>query len=162
MSRPPKFTTSSFCVTDAIENGLSELQELRDEMQSWRDGMEDKLSHTDKYQQVSDACDALDSSDTSIEIDDEDAGDRRVDVSLGSKRRMPRWLRRDNAVAMLSAARDSLEALADELESEVNDAEDDQEEHQELCDRAETLRATVQELEEVIGECEGVEFPGMY
>lgn len=44
---------------DAIE--LSEVESLLEEMESWRDNMEDRLSHTQKYEEVSDCCDTLES-----------------------------------------------------------------------------------------------------
>jgi hypothetical protein len=52
-------------VQDAIESAGNEVAELAEEMVSWRDNLEDKLSHTDKYTQVNEAADALENADLS-------------------------------------------------------------------------------------------------
>lgn len=43
----------------------SELESLLEEMESWRDNTEEKFGQTDKWSQVSEACDALGSVDVS-------------------------------------------------------------------------------------------------
>lgn len=46
-----------------------ELDSLRDEMESWRDGIPENLRGGDKYSQVDEACNALDSIDLSAAED---------------------------------------------------------------------------------------------
>jgi hypothetical protein len=69
-----------------------------------------------------------------------------VSYSAGEKRRMPRWLRRDNAVAMLSGI---ISACEQWLEDHAEDSE---------VDDVEQFK---NEIEEAMSVAEGVEFPGM-
>ncbi len=47
------------------ELSISELESLMEEMTSWRDNMEERLSNTPKYEEVSAACEELESIDLS-------------------------------------------------------------------------------------------------
>lgn len=60
-------------LTASIEEALGygpEIASLQEEMESWRDALEDKLSHTDKYQAVSEAADTLENSELESRCDD--------------------------------------------------------------------------------------------
>jgi hypothetical protein len=54
-------------IETTVENALSaagsDVNDLKDEMDSWRDGMEDKFSSTEKYERVSEAADGLENAD---------------------------------------------------------------------------------------------------
>lgn len=50
-------------IGEMLESGASDLSNLREEMESWRDGMEEKLSATQKYEDVSAAAEALSGTD---------------------------------------------------------------------------------------------------
>jgi len=50
-------------VSAALADGASVISELAEEMGEWRDNLEEKLSHTDKYERVSEAAELLEGSD---------------------------------------------------------------------------------------------------
>lgn len=126
----------------SIEDAFSDLQGLLDELQEGLDNMTGtNLEHTSKYNTYSDAVDALSQCVDAPEVPDE-LQDVSVSYSLyrQGRRGLPRWARRDNAVAILRAA---IDALMD-VEGE----------HQEAAEEL------AQELEEAAEIAEGVEFPG--
>lgn len=147
MARKMKYTDHTGTVSECIDDGLAELQSLGEEMREWADNMENgNLGATQKCQDVGAAADTLEGLDTSIEVPDS-AAEEEVKYQSGSKgRSLSRSLRRDNAVAMLQAARDRLE----ELKYEAGEDSD------------EDFDSPIDSLESVISEAEGVEFPGMY
>jgi hypothetical protein len=51
--------TIELTVEDALSGTSSDIEELRDEMESWRDNLEEHFSSTEKYERVSDAASAL-------------------------------------------------------------------------------------------------------
>jgi len=54
-------------VAEAMQDGVAELQALAEEMAEWRDNLEEFLSHTDKYERVSECADMLESAVSEIE-----------------------------------------------------------------------------------------------
>lgn len=50
-------------VEDALSAAGSDVNDLKDEMESWRDSLEDKFSSTEKYERVSEAADGLENAD---------------------------------------------------------------------------------------------------
>jgi len=52
-------------VDDILSDGGSSFEDLRDEMDAWRDSLEDKFRSTEKYERVSEAADALGSAEVS-------------------------------------------------------------------------------------------------
>jgi hypothetical protein len=54
-------------VSEAMQDGVAELQALAEEMAEWRDNLEERLSHTDKYERVSECADVLESAASEIE-----------------------------------------------------------------------------------------------
>lgn len=58
-----KIVTTTATVMEALDQAQCEVEALMEEMTSWRDGMEEKLSHTDKYERVSEAADTLENAD---------------------------------------------------------------------------------------------------
>lgn len=135
-------------LADAVSTGISELQELGEEMRSWADNMESgNLGHTDKFYAVSEAAEQLEYIDEP-DVPEDWIGELTVTFSTGYKKRgTPRWLRRDNATAPLQAAKDALEEWLEE--NSDNDQVGDIEE----------LRDA---LEEAVSNAEAVEFPGMF
>lgn len=115
-------------IESAISDGYDEIGELADEMESWKDGLEEKLSHTSKYEQVSEAFDTLNDNRDMPDVDADLFGESDTKVSYGetvnkSKRRgVSRSTRLDNAVAKLSAAVDGIETIINSLD-EGEDAE---------------------------------------
>jgi hypothetical protein len=142
-------------ISDAISEGFSEIQSLRDEITEWKDNMEEKMSSTDKYQQVSECADTLDEiadseDDCLPPIHAEDAVKWVTQKKKSKKSPYPRWLRMQNAVNALEAAKDALTSLVEEEDSDLD--EDDKLGLQEYIDK----------IEEVIDTGNGVEFPGMF
>lgn len=162
MSAKIKYTQIETTVEGAVAGFFQDVQELRDEMTEWRDNMEEKLSQTDKYSQVSECADALDSVADSEPDIPEELGDVKVTVQHGKKSSKkspyPRWLRLGNAIAQLDGAVSALEEyIADKL-PEGNEPPDD--ETQEKIDAAEEFK---DQLENFKSELDGnVEFPGMF
>lgn len=183
-----KRTKEIYIIADAVEGGLSDLQELADEMRTWADNMEGTgLENTQKYYDVSEVADALEGIADCIDIPEAYAG-VEIEVSIAAKRGQPRWLRRDNALACLQAAHDYLSDAADNLRHEAQEAyyeasvsqveflgtDEDQaddlraaiEEYEEQGGmreaEADELDGAISELENTISETEYVEFPGMF
>lgn len=128
----------------AISEAYGELQGLRDEMQEWRDNLEERFSQTSKYEAVSECVDQLDQV-----ADDEPDVDEKIaklaleypeQVSTRKNRSPGRATRASNAGLILRAVIDVLEA---------HDASD---EHQDLIDA----------MTEHADAVDGLEFPGMY
>lgn len=122
-----KYTSVTTTIEGAIADAYSELQELRDEMNEWRDSLEERFSHTDKYSQVSDAADALDQiADDAPEVDGP-LGDIPVTASHGrkasTKSPYPRWLRRDNATSLMDGAISALEDHIATLDEKITELE---------------------------------------
>lgn len=138
-------TTRETSIEDAVQEAMSEVESLRDEMSEWRDNMEEKLSHTEKYERVSECADNLDNV-QEIDIPDEY---RETKITVISQRKSsrkspyPRWLRLQNAVGALTAAKDVLEEMEDDDAEGVRDQ-------------------FVSDLGDAIDNLEGVEFPGMF
>lgn len=126
-----------------VADAISELESLKDEMGEWRDNMEGTgLENTSKYEQVQEAADTLESYVSEIEVPEalEDVKATWYEsVNKNKRRGASRAVRLGNAVSMLQAA---AEALTD---NETEGAED-----------------LVSEIEELSGNVEGVEFPGMF
>lgn len=149
-------------VAGAIGDAFGELQSLRDEMREWADNLENgNLGQTQKAQDVGACADSLDSvADDEPDYPEEVSG---LEVGYGElvhrrKGRGPsRSVRRDNATAMLAAVIETLNGHVEDLDTDGKDEES--EDQQELADKIEEL---VGDLQNVIDEAEGCEFPGMF
>ena len=141
-------------VSGLIDEGLQELQSLGEEMRSWYDNMPESFQNGDKGSMVDESASALENIATEVDVPEE--GDVEVThTHRPMKRKASRADRRDHAVGMLTAAKERLEELRDEqIEAEVDP--DDQGVDEVDYDSA------IDELDNIIGEAEGVEFPGMY
>lgn len=152
-----KYTQHDSNLEDAISLAFSDLEELQGEMSEWRDSLEEKLSHTEKYDRVSEAADVLDDA-ISYQPDSIDWPDIRVTYQQGKKASKkspyPRWLRRDNATTILGAAADALQGHINNIED--GDPVDD------MDDRITELEEVVSQLTDAADLANGVEFPGMY
>jgi len=60
MSKRGKSVTLKTCVEEILADVPMAIDELKEEMTSWRDALEDKFSGTEKYERVSEAADTLD------------------------------------------------------------------------------------------------------
>jgi hypothetical protein len=148
-------TARSGTISDALSEGFSELQSLRDEIGEWRDNMEEKLSQTEKYQKVSDCADALDEiADCEDEcvppVHADDETKWAFSKKKSKKSPYPRWLRAQNAVNALDAAKSEMQELVDDEDNEIE--EDDRL----------SIQTCIDKLDEIIDGANSLEFPGMF
>lgn len=137
--KPVEVTTT---VDAVVDEAFSEFEGLAEEMRSWSDNMEEKLSHTEKYERVSEAADTLEN------INRPDVGEKLTDIevkymSVNPRKLNSRAARRDNATYLLGLASD---ALNDAVEGDDEIGAGD----------------LASELDQAKEEADGVEFPGMY
>lgn len=124
----PKAIPHTVTLANAISEGYSELQILRDEMTEWADNMEEKLSHTTKYEAVRGAADELDQVCDGPSASPEHllpAGLSETQIQVQTyqnPRGLSRAQRRDNATAYLETV---VGLLEDHLENLKADAEAD-------------------------------------
>lgn len=167
MAKKTRTRTLQTSVAAAIPDALSEIESLRDEMQEWADNMEEKLSHTEKYERVREAADALESAVTDVDVPE--FADQTISCveMLPGRKGLARWKRLSNAVAALSAAKDAMEVQRDELR-EIDDDEVPAEvaaligDERTPSEAADELDSVIEEVDNIINEAEGVEFPGMF
>lgn len=137
-----RFTTRKGTLADAVSEAYGEITALAEEMRSWADNMEERLSHTEKYERVSEAADALEAM-SEPDIPD-GLGDKECDILTDHGKRRNRPPSRADRASAAATNLDNAMAVLDELEDN---------------DEAEQLRS---DLENIKDELEGVEFPGMY
>lgn len=164
MARKFKITQITGTVEGAYEGAKSEVESLKEEMDGWRDNLEDTLSHTSKYEEVSECCDNLETAFDELGYVDEfpdGVGDRQVtypQYSPYGRKPEPRWMRMSNAQHMVTAVKD---ALAD-ASAELDEVEDDEGEGESVEDRKNKIGELVGYLEDAESAMEACTFPGMY
>jgi hypothetical protein len=154
MSRSYKVEKRTTTVSAAVSDALSELQELGSEMREWFDNMSEGLQQTGKAETISCTADSLES------VSEPDVPECVAELEVTyfesvnrDKRRGPsRAVRCENAVAMLNAAKDAVEAFTSSKGE--GDGVD-----QDVISEVDQL---VSDLDDVISEAEGCEFPSMY
>ena len=128
MAKKFKMTLYTGTVEDAFESAKSEIESLKEEMEQWRNNMEDSLSHTSKYDDVSECCDYLYEVHEKLEeIDLSELpggiGDTPVTYTEGSpygRKPVPRWMRLSNAQSAIDAVKSALEAARDGAQEDVD------------------------------------------
>lgn len=140
-------------VDDFLSGAVAEIEELAGEMREWAENMEaGGLGHTDKYQEVEAAADALEN--IYLEVDLPEA----VVSLIGSietmnstpygRKPMSRSMRASNTAAVLSAVAETLDEYRDEeLYS---------------TDIIESVDSQIEQCENAANELEAVEFPSMF
>jgi len=182
MARKAKTTPVNVTVADAVSTAFCQIEELKDEIQSWYDNLPENFQNGDKGSQLQEAIDALES--TSEPDVPDSASDIEVSFSEATGR-LSRARRRDNACAAIEAAeqavRDRIQELSDLVYNEdgklvidgrVMERSDEDAANEEPHDYPYTederdsaitdLEAFADELENARVEWESVEFPGMY
>lgn len=140
-------TGSAGDVSSAIET----LQELGNECREIVDNSGEALANTQRIQTLESTADALEN------INDIDIPDCAAELTITYSEAVPtrkgrgasRAVRRDNAVAVLEAAKDAAQNRLDDKSDDTSEIGDD-------------LQAFIDEIENVVGDAEGVEFPGMF
>jgi hypothetical protein len=142
-----------------VEGAISDLIDLKGEMEEWRDSLSDKFSGTEKYQTVEACCDALDSVPEDVEIP-AFLAEVTFAYSIGVKRSKgespSRAARCGNALSILEAAKAAAESY------EFEEPKEGEEESQEDEVNKSALEDFVTSLDEAIEAAQNAEFPGMY
>lgn len=150
MARKSKYDhTEKTPIADLISGAKSDAESLRDEIEDVVSGLEERFSHTERYQTLETTRDEL------SEV--ADAGDielpqpvldeiGEVEFSWRGKRSPSRADRRDEIVARFEAAKDALDNFIPD-----KDANED----------VEAAAAAADELQQWIDTLQGCEFPGM-
>jgi len=148
-------------IADAFDNGKSEIESLKEEIESWAENLEgnEGLSQTEKCQQVRDCADLLETAMQSLEEAEssitEDAIKKKyeaVEIEYTEMvpykgRGFPRWMRSNNAVT-------ALEAVRDKIESDTKDEKD--------VAVKNTMESILESIDSAIGELSNADYPGMF
>jgi len=161
-----KIKTVEYTVADALDNGKCELEELRDEVQEVFDNMPESLQGSDRGQRMEECAQTLDDALSNAEFCDEVAntcrdGDDEKPAAGGitftwidgSKKRMSRAARRDEATSKLRGAIDALQEALDEDE----DAEEPK-----YAEQRDEIEQAISDATELADNADGADFPGMY
>jgi len=154
---------------DEILSYYTDIDDLKDEMQEWADNMPESLQSSDKYDQVSQAADTLDTAHSELEetcegirkllenvpVVEDEQGMLELNVSYYEQKMykgysMPRWIRLCNPVAAMKAVLDLLDTYKDGILPYLNE-----EDKGALTDYAQRASSALDDLQ-------GVEFPTMY
>jgi hypothetical protein len=160
-----KKVEESVSLRDLLEHAKSDAEGLGEEMGEWRDNLESgNLENTPKYEEVSDVAETFENLDWDFveqTIEDFEKGkqgdlldiEQVVVFHIPYRRYETRSIRLTRVLAYLEKAKEVMECFADD-ESEKGDIGD--------WDFSEEVGEDLSALEEVVGELEGVGFPGMY
>lgn len=164
-SRAVRLAESVQAVEVALEGDsaadIGEIEDLAEEMASWRDNMEaGGLENTPKFEEVSECADALEQGKDSLESAIEE-WNGKLDETFGGPQ-----------CSYCGGECDEGEVEAPEAEPEKKPAdkpdEDDEEKPENVCPedcehcRGEGLEEFREQVREALGELESVDFPGMY
>ncbi len=155
-----KIESRETTLEDAISCGYSDVGDLADEMEEWRDSIPENLQGSDKYSAIEEAFDVLNDNRDEPNID-EALNNLKVSYSVISKRYksrsgISRSVRLDNALSYLSGIIDTLQEEMDRLD-EIEDRSDDDNSRFDLC------QSLQEEVQNTIDNLDGrVEFPGMF
>lgn len=147
-------------IANAVSYGFSELADLASEVREVVDNCPENLQQTDRISTLESTADTLEGLDEPTVP--ESVENEQVEHYEEVGRRLSRASRRDNAVGALNAVLDRLNDIEAEIDTalvEVQKVEGDESALQEKLDEVIELR---DEVENAIGEAEGVEFPGMF
>jgi hypothetical protein len=147
-------STIEGCVSD----GCSELQSLCEEMTEWRDNLESaNMSHMPKFDEVSEVCDVLEQCADEPSIPAPLPAGLVDEVTYSTLQRYARSMSRATRCDIALAG---MRAAAEHLQSFLDDHDDD---HAcwEGCERSD-WEQYVEEITNIVDECEGISFPGMY
>lgn len=179
----PKYKTSSHesTIKEILDCG-NVLEDLHSQMEEWRENLEgNNMEHLPKYEEVSEAADALENAGSEIETYASDlssalekCGDlleETVSYTLMTPykgRSEPRWMQCANALSALQAVvaflqdENNLVKLDEDGEPITKKGEDGEEINVLWTDEVQDLEDNVGSLSDALEEAEAVEFPGMF
>lgn len=147
----------------------SDIDDLKDEMEEWRDNMPDSLQSSDKYSQVDEAANTLDNAHGELEeacdaikrflekIPADKDNKLILDTPVGYTEhkmykgyQMPRWVRLANPCAAIEEAMQFIEDHVAEISVVLSEND-----MQELVDHK-------KQVDDALGDLQGVEFPSMF
>ena len=156
-----------------VDEFYNTCQELRDELQDWKDNIEEKFSGTEKYSTLEESVNTLDNfceNAPDYEIDGFDAGAPHEYTRSPLKKKASRRDRMGHAMEAANIAVGLIEAEIEKIESALEEANDqDVESETGTGHDVDALEATKDALTELkdqiendVSEAENVEFPGMF
>jgi hypothetical protein len=168
-----KAKTEMASVGGLIDEFYETCSDLRDELQEWKDAIEEKFSGTDKYQTLEESVCNLEGfceNAPDYEIDGFDASAQHEIVRGGTKKKMSRRDRMGCALEAANIAVSLIEADLEKIESALEEAgSQDVESETGTSHDVDALEATKDALTELkdqlendVSEAENVEFPGMF
>lgn len=147
----------------------SDIDDLKGEMEEWRDNTPDSLQSTDRYQAVSDAADDLDRAYSELEeacggikkllekIPVDKGGVLILDTPINYTEhkmykgyQMPRWVRLANPCAAMEAAMQFIEDHLDDIKAALPE------------ENKEQLDYHKKQIDDALSDLQGVEFPSMF
>jgi regulator of replication initiation timing len=153
----------------ALSDGISEIEELKTEMEEWKDSLEsNNMEHLPKYDEVQEAYDALETGLDALQGIEVPEFLEEIDASYTQDTRrkaQSRSYRLGNALNAIDAAKCAAESWLDENpELEVED--DPEGELQAVADERAKQREAAEEffneVDSAYSELDCVSFPGMY
>lgn len=175
MAKKGKYVPIKGTVREALESVPGEITELKDELQEWQSNLEgNNMEHLPKYDEVTEAADALENVETEIEcnatelvnaLDQHDNPkvkallDEQISWSEFQPYKGRSYSRSDrcsNAVAPLQAATEYIKEEIAEIFNSEEAGEDDQD------DDGQDIISYAEDLEQQCEEAESICFPGMF
>ena len=166
-----KTKMTEYSVADALDNGVNDLESLKDELQDWLDNMPENFQSGEKAGQLQEAIDQLDSAcavtipegldGTTDDKDQPTLGGVRFQFPASTKRRMSRADRCSEATALMRSALDAVKEELEPMMAALQNLDDLTDEQQAKLDALETVNDGLGEIEQAIDDAEAVEFPGM-
>lgn len=167
MARKSKYRTTHNLSVDSLLRDYSDVESLKDELESWKDGMEGtNLENSQKFSDLDEACSALEAAFDKFEEATGELGDmvklegyaekvkpileKTVPFIVDTHPRKSRSDRNDEVMRSIRAGVDELSTLVETLEGK-----DEMELH-------DAVQQIIDDFEEGLGELENVSFPGMY
>lgn len=155
MASRTKIATTKVSLSNAISEGYSVAEGLKDELSDWLGNLPESLQNGDLADRLQTAIDGLENpQEPDSSFLPADIQDREIEVSYLTKRKMSRSLRLGEGISHLQQAVEILNGLKEEFTDET-----DPDNSADWVDDVDNL---VNDLEEAISEFEGVEFPGMF
>jgi chromosome segregation ATPase len=168
-----KAKTEMASVGGLIDEFYSTCSDLRDELQEWKDNIEEKFSGTDKYNTLEESVNNLEGFCENVpdyEIDGFDASAQHETIRYPLKKKASRRDRMGQAMEAANIAVSLIEAEIEKIENALEEANDQDVESETGTDHdVDALEATKDALTELkdqlendVSEAENVEFPGMF